>query len=187
MTVQTAQAPGRGRQQLLMIVGLFALPMVIAGVLAAIGYMPEGRRSYGQVLTPSAPLTETARTQDGAEFRFATPEWYWTLLVRVPAQCDARCVERLNLVPNIRETLNRRAGKLRIALLDPLPAGVTAFDSIGGVYYLRDLPPELLEGLPQPSSDLQMGLVDPSGYFVMRFPEQAELKPVRRDIGKLVL
>ena len=187
MTVQTPPAAGRGRQQLLLIVGLFALPMLIAGVLAAIGYMPEGRRSYGQVLTPSAPVSETAQTLDGAEFRFATPEWYWTLVVRVPAQCDAGCVERLNLVPNIRETLNRRAGKLRIALLDPLPAGVTAFDSIGGVYRLNKVPPELLDGMPRPVADLQMGLVDPSGYFVMRFPEHAELKPVRRDIGKLVL
>ena len=103
MTVQTTPAAGRGRQQLLLIVGLFALPMLIAGVLAAIGYMPEGRRSYGQVLTPSAPVSESAQTLDGAEFRFATPEWYWTLVVRVPAQCDAGCVERLNLVPNIRE------------------------------------------------------------------------------------
>ena len=170
-----------------MIVGLFALPMLIAGVLAAIGYMPEGRRSYGQVLTPAAPLKETAETLDGTAFRFATPEWYWTLVVRVPADCNAACVERMNLVPNIRETLNRRAGKLRIALLDPLPAGVTAFETIGGVYQLRNLPPELQEGLPRPARDLQMGLVDPSGYFVMRFPEHAELKPVRRDIGKLVL
>lgn len=187
MSESTAPARGRGRQQLLLIIGLFALPMVIAAVLAAIGYMPEGRRAYGEVLTPAAPLPETAHTRDGADFRFATPEWYWTLVVRVPKQCDATCVERLNLVPNLRETLNRRAGKLRIALLDPLPTGVTAFDGPSGIYHLTDLPAELVQALPQPNTDLRLGLIDPSGYFVMRFPEQAELKPVRRDIGKLVL
>lgn len=187
MNDSTPAPAGRGRKQLLAIIGLFALPMLIAGILAAIGYMPEGRRAYGEVLTPDKPLPETARTKDGAAFRFATPEWYWTLVVRVPESCDARCVERLNLVPNMRETLNRRAGKLRIAVIDPLPSGVTAFDGLSGIYHLEGVPAPLLEALPRPAADLRLGMVDPSGYFVMRFPEQAELKPVRRDIGKLVL
>lgn len=187
MNTPSAVPVGRGRRQLLAIVGLFALPMLIAGILAAMGYMPEGRRAYGEVLTPDQPLPETARTKEGLEFRFATPEWYWTLVVRVPESCDARCVERLNLVPNMRETLNRRAGKLRIALLDPLPAGVTAFDGLSGIYHLENLPDPLVQALPRPVADLRLGMIDPSGYFVMRFPEQAELKPVRRDIGKLVL
>lgn len=161
--------------------------MLIAGVLAAIGYMPEGRKAYGEVLTPATPLPETALTQDDRAFPFATPQWFWTMVVRVPKHCDAACVERLNLIPNLRETLNRRAEKLRFAVLDPLPAGVTAFEGLSGVYYLKQFPAELDQGLPQPEADLRLGLVDPSGYFVMRFPEHAELKPVRRDLGKLVL
>ncbi|AVP98867.1 hypothetical protein C7S18_17530 [Ahniella affigens] len=180
-------APGGGRRQLLLIVGLFALPMLIAGVLAAIGYMPEGRKAYGEVLTPAKPLPETAITVDGQAFPLATPQWFWTMVVRVPKTCDATCVERLNLIPNLRETLNRRAEKLRFAILDPLPPGVTAFAGLRGVYYLQQFPAELNTGLPQPETDLRLGLVDPSGYFVMRFPEHAELKPVRRDLGKLVL
>lgn len=186
-TAQNSAAPGRGRKQLLLIAGLFALPMIIAGVLAAIGYMPEGRKAYGEVLTPQQPLPETAQTADGQPFTFATPQWYWTMVVRVPKTCEAACVERLNLIPNLRQTLNRRAEKLRFAILDPLPAGVNGFAGHSGVYYLSRIPAELDASLPQPETDLRLGLVDPSGYFVMRFPEHAELKPVRRDLGKLVL
>ena len=35
-------------------------------------------------------------------------------------------------------------------------------------------------------TDLTLALVDPAGYLMLRYPEQADLKRVRKDLGKLI-
>lgn len=177
----------KSRKTLVLIGLCFAAPILISLTLARVGWMPSGRKNYGELLSPPLPLTN-AQLQDGATFAWKTPEWYWTLLVRVPSDCIATCRERLDLIANLRTALARDATKLRIAVADPLPDD-TRLAKEHGVYLLSapvDASISTALPMPMPSSEPRLALVDPNGYVVLRYPEQADYSKVRKDLAKLL-
>ena len=175
----------RGRRTLVFIALVFAAPILFAALLAFSGWLPEGRRNYGELVDPPVHLEQAGTQRAGGEFAWATPQWHWTLIVRIPDACDSLCRQRLDQVGNLRISLGRHAEKLRIAIDRPLPAdGVLSAAS--GVYALADLPGVLPERLYPARTDLPLALVDPAGSLMLRYPEQADLKRVRKDLGKLI-
>ena len=175
----------KGRRTLVFIALVFAAPILVASLLVFSGWMPEGRRNYGELVDPPVHLDTPGSLSDGDAFAWATPQWHWTLVLRIPETCAAACRERLDQVGNLRISLGRHAEKLRIAIDRPVPAdGVLGRAS--GVYLLAELPVVLDDRLPEAHTDLTLALVDPAGYLMLRYPEQADLKRVRKDLGKLI-
>jgi hypothetical protein len=175
----------RNRKILLLIGLCFAAPMLVSLILTRAGWMPSGRKNYGELLSSPMPLIN-APLIDGTIFMWKTPEWYWTLLVRVPNDCIAACREQLDLIPNLRDALARDATKLRIAIADPLPEGALLRQE-HGVYRLAEpIDTSVNNALLKPSGFPRLVLVDPNGYVIMRYPEQADLSKVRKDLAKLL-
>lgn len=175
----------KGRRTLVLIALVFAAPILVASLLAFSGWLPEGRRNYGELVDPPLHLEQPGTQRAGGAFAWTTPKWHWTLVVRIPEACDARCRERLDQIGNLRISLGRHAEKLRIAIDRDLPAeGVLSEAS--GVYALVDLPVEMSDRLHVARTDSTLALVDPAGYLMLRYPEQADLKRVRKDLGKLI-
>src|SRR5688572_20902575 len=118
------QPPSRSRSRLslLLIVAVFAVPILAAALLNLGGWMPGHSRNFGEVVNPPLPLREF-------EFVHATDRrshlgnthGQWTLLVRVPDACDAACWERVAILLNVRTSLGRHADKLALVLLDREP------------------------------------------------------------------
>lgn len=178
--------PKRGRRVLLLIGLCFAAPLLVSLLLAKFGWMPIGRKNYGELLVQPVKLNATV-LQDGAAFNWKTPpEWYWTLLVRLPESCAGVCREHLDLIPNLRTALAQNATKLRIAVADPLPTGAALADAHGVYLLAPPLDAALEAALPRPQQDPQFALVDPNGYVVLLYPEQANFSGVRKDLGKLL-
>jgi len=178
--------PKRGRRVLLLIALCFAAPVLISMVLVKLGWMPSGRKNYGELL--DAPLPLAAVVQDnGQAFAWKTPpDWYWTLLVRVPADCAAVCRERLDLVANLRSGLGRNATKLRIAVVDPV-AGNTALLATHGVYRIaQPVDDSVTRAIARPLAQPRLALVDPNGFVVLRYAEEADYSLVRKDLAKLL-
>jgi hypothetical protein len=178
--------PHRGRRVLLLVGLCFATPFLASMLLNKLGWMPSGRKNYGELVTPPVPLAPV-QLKDASAFPWKTPpEWYWTLLVRLPEQCIAGCRTQLDLVPNLRTALARNAIKLRIAVVDPLPEGA-ALGSESGVYLLsQPVEASVAAALPRPQQAPRLALVDPNGYVVLRYPEDADFSGVRKDLGKLL-
>jgi hypothetical protein len=175
----------KGRRTLVLVALVFAAPILIASLLALSGWMPSGRRNYGELVDPPHRVESTTALAGGDAFTWTTPKWHWTLVLRIPEACDGVCRERLDQIGNLRISLGRHAEKLRIAIDRPLPAaGVLAKAS--GVYELSALPPELDTRIAPARSDLTMALIDPAGYVMLRYPEQSDLRRVRKDLGKLI-
>lgn len=178
--------PKRGRRVLLVVGLCFAAPFLASLLLNKLGWMPSGRRNYGELLTPPLPLNPV-QLDGGAAFAWKTPpEWYWTLLVRIPEQCISDCRSQLDLVANLRTALARNAIKLRIAVVDPLPDGA-ALRSEAGVYPLAQPAEASIDSaLPRPRQRPRLALVDPNGFVVLRYSEDADYTGVRKDLGKLL-
>ena len=174
-----------GRRKLVLIALMFAAPLLIATVLAFSGWLPEGRRNYGVLVDPPQQIAVNSIAIDGSAFQWATPQWHWTLIVRIPETCNDSCRTRLDQVGNLRISLGRHAGKLRI-VADHEPLADSVLGHAAGVYRIRDLPAIVSDRLPRPLDDLSLALVDPAGYLMLTYPEHAELARVRKDLGKLI-
>lgn len=175
----------RGRRTLVLIAIVFTAPIVIATVLAFSGWLPQGRRNYGDLVDPPLRIEVASAALDGKPFAWTTPQWHWTLVVRIPEHCAADCRGRLDRVNNLRVSLGRHAAKLRIVSDRALPAGV-ALGEARGVYLLSELPAGIAATLPEPREDLVIALVDPAGYLMLCYPEHADLSRVRKDLGRLI-
>jgi hypothetical protein len=176
----------KGRRTLILVALIFASPMLLAAVLIAGGWMPEGRRNYGVLIDPPVSVaTTTATLQTGDVFTFTTPQWHWTLLVRMPAQCDQPCLDRLDQLGNLRISLGRHAAKLRIAINQSPPSN-SVLGRASGVYVVPQWPVTAAQLLPESNQSFTLALVDPAGYLMMRYDAQADLARVRKDLGKLI-
>lgn len=174
-----------GRRMLVFIALVFAAPILVASLLAFSGWLPEGRGNYGELVDPPIRLEQSGTLRAGGMFAWATPQWHWTLVVRIPDVCDRICHEHLDQIGNLRISLGRHAEKLRIVIDDDVPAdGVLS--TAQGVYSLVDLPSALHDRLHPAHTDVTLALVDPAGYLMLRYPEKSDLKRVRKDLGKLI-
>ncbi len=175
----------RGRLTLVLLALLFAAPILVASVLALSGWLPEGRRNYGELVDPPVQIATESSSVDGKAFAWTTAQWHWTLLVRIPERCDAGCRDRLDKVSNLRVSLGRHAAKLRVATDRTPPSGVE-LATASGVFALSGLPAEVSDKIPAARDDVVLALIDPAGYLMLRYPEQADLSRVRKDLGKLI-
>ena len=85
---------GRGRLQLLLIIGVVLGPMLLASAMYRFGFAPESR-SYDGVLI--------ANGQDRAAIGVSAtaPERRWELLVTAPQGCEAQCQQLVYLARQI--------------------------------------------------------------------------------------
>ena len=190
-----------GRLQLLLVLAI-AIGTPIASTLLYFYAPPSGTTNYGELVTPS-PLPEGfLDEQDGDN--------NWRMLVLGKPGCGPGCKERLCVMRQVR--LVRIGDVLRIDrlwLVDgggqtptelemapscgrDVAAAATAkqpVDILSGVVVHRTTP-ALLDALPEPAQGSELSgyiyLVDPSGSVMMRYPEDAAVKDLAKDLGRLL-
>lgn len=176
---------GKGRRTLILVALVFIAPITLASLLALSGWMPKGRRNYGELIDPPLRVEAVTTLADGGRFVWATPQWHWTVLLRIPPTCDRACREHLDQVGNLRISMGRHAEKIRIAVDQPIPSD-SVLGRAQGVYVLSDVPSAIDERVHPARTDLTLALFDPAGYLILRYPEHADLSRVRKDFGKLI-
>ena len=185
---ETTPPPSRNRSRLLLllIVGVFALPILAALMLNRAGWMPGHSKNFGEVVNPPLPLRDIEFVHaEGTRTRLANTQERWTLLVRFPPGCDAACRDRIALLAKVRTSLGRNAGKLEVLVLQssPPPAG---HPTPGGLAFAAPATP-----LPGPmaaplTAGPELWLVNPYGLAEMRYPPGFVPAELRKDLGKLV-
>jgi hypothetical protein len=167
----------QGRLTLALIVGLLALPFVIAAALYFGGWHPSRVTHHGHLLTPPRPLpTEILRsTEKNAE--------KWQLLLHVRGPCAADCQRRLDEMRRVHVALYKNMGRLGRALLteqadDPALPGVRASQPD---LMLLSASPDTLADIADP-----LLLVDPQGRIIMTYPPDASPQGLRADLDRLL-
>ncbi|MFC4765632.1 hypothetical protein [Dyella koreensis] len=123
MTQPSKAAQRSSRMKLLLIMAVFAAPIIAAGLLTFSGWQPSGKGN-GQPITPQRNFAqEKLRVQlpDGKDWVWRDDEPKLTLVALPSADCAALCVETLNKMAAARVTLNRNAPRLRLLLLGNAP------------------------------------------------------------------
>jgi hypothetical protein len=168
---------------------------VIASYLTYYLIRPEGRRNFGELITPARPLPELQATGlDGASVPLQSLKNQWLLVSVAPAACDAVCQENLYFQRQMRESLGREKDRMdRVWLVSDnaqVPASLAT--ALEGATVLR-VPADSLAAWLAPAPGHQLGehlyVVDPMGNWMMRFPAKLDLgtaAKAKKDLERLL-
>ena len=188
------QRTKNGRLKMLIVLLLCASP-VIASYITYYVIRPEGRRNFGELITPQRivpNLSATASNGDSVNLQTLTGQW---LLVSVSGgACDAVCQKHLYLQRQLRESLGKEKDRLDWVWLvsDAAPIAPAILPALKDATVLR-LPAEQITTWMQPAQGQQLAdhlyLIDPMGNWMMRFPpglDAAAAKKAKSDIDRVM-
>lgn len=176
----------RKRLGLILIIVLFAAPIVTAYVLNAVGWRPSGTRNYGTLIEPPQDLTGARfLLDDGKPLAWKDEEWSWTLIALPGPGCAAKCLERIDELRRARLTLNQNAYRVRVVVLDPNVPD-SAIESMKPVERARDADEKLAKYRPGASDDVATVLVDPHGFLILSYPAGYDGNLLKKDLARLI-
>jgi hypothetical protein len=176
----------RKRLGLVLIVLLFATPIVTAYVLNALGWRPSGMRNYGTLIEPPQDLTAARFTlDDGKPLAWKDEDWSWTLIALPGPGCAEKCLARIDELRRARLTLNQNAYRVRVVVLDAnVPA--SAIEAMKPVERARDADEKLATYRPAASDDVAAVLVDPHGFLILSYPAGYDGNLLKKDLARLI-
>lgn len=180
-----------GRWKMLLLLLVCASP-VIASYFTYYVIRPEGRRNYGELISPQRPLPALVGIGDsGREVPLTLLKDQWLLISVADSACSDACQKHLYLQRQLRETLGKDKDRLdwvwlrtgSSELSAPLKqatalATVLRVDAAALSTWLEPAQGQRLED--------HLYLVDPMGNWMMRFPAQADPRQVKRDLDRLL-
>jgi hypothetical protein len=184
--------PGRGRRQLLLVVGLFIAPVIFAVALVLSGWRPEGTRQSGTLLEPPRDFKAIVATRpDGSTTFWNRPEGHWYLLWPIPANCGEPCVQMADTLTRVRLRMSRHAPRLEIFIIGEPDAALMAVLTDSPIVRVGLEPNPLPAAVAPlaaggPGLPLALHLVDPNGYWVMDYAAGTDPSGLRKDLDRLI-
>ena len=187
----------RGVRPLLIMVGIFAAPVLAAWFFYFNPqYLPSARGNVGELISPvvAVPADLRLTTPAGVALDRTRLEGKWTLVYLAGGGCPDACRLRLHDLRQIRLALGDGSLSVErlLILTDPGAAatgaalakefdgmGVAVTDEAGAVW--------LIGALGQgPEALGRVYILDPMGNLMMRYASDAPAKDVLKDMGRLI-
>jgi hypothetical protein len=178
---------GTGRLTLAALALVCTLP-VAASYFAYYVWPPQDRVNYGELIPPARlPDGELAGLAGQPPLTRAALNGRWTLVYAGPGGCDAGCEHALYALRQSRLAQGKEMARVeRLWLVtgdaEPPPRVLGGHDGLR----VARADPSWLASLPAAGQDPQLFLVDPLGNAMMRFPQQADIRLVIKDLQRLL-
>jgi hypothetical protein len=190
-SLQSATRTRGARLKLLLLLLVCASP-VIASYFTYYVIRPDGRRNYGELITPQRPLPAwTAMSMDGQTVPMDVLKHQWLLVTVADSACDTQCVDHLFVSRQIRESLGKDKDRMDWVWLRTGEGQVpdALRDGLHTATVLQ-LPMAQLQQWLQPAAGHALSdhlyVVDPMGNWMMRFPAQLDVPKARKDLERLM-
>lgn len=192
-----ARARRRGQWIAAALMGLVALPMVLAYVLYQTGVgIPEGQVNEGRLLDPPQPFADwQPTTLNGADGSAVAPDWRYVVPVR--SACPEVCRDKLYLTRQVHVRLGDKAHRVKRVILPldgrPDEATLEFFERkhpgtdvlLADRATVRDSLAET--NLPEdPLAKNRYYLVDREGFVMMAYGPDHTGKQLLKDIKQLL-
>ena len=188
--VQTEQKKS-SRLTLWLILAICAAP-IVAALVAYFFWQPQSRNNYGSLIAPQRTLPALATTTlDGQAFDLRSLRGKWIMLSADTGACDANCQQKLYALRQVRASTGDKQTRIeRVWLvLDNQPVAPEILAEHPGLQVIRITAAQAQAFLPQPPSGSIQGplyLIDPLGNLMLQWPAQADMKRMRKDLGRLL-
>jgi hypothetical protein len=180
--------PRHARLKLLAIVALFAAPIAAALVLNALGWRPVAERNHGTLVEPARDFRATvAHDAGGAAIAWANAKGRWRVLVTLPEKCGASCARTIDALHRVWLGLGTRAGRVEVLVAGVEHADVAAREALARFERARAI--TLAVPPPSPPGDaeyLPAQVIDPHGYYVLRYDAGYDPNGLRKDLRRLL-
>lgn len=182
------QAIRAGRLKFLLIILVFAAPIIAAGLLNLGGWQPTGK-GFGEPIFPQRNFDQEHVRVRLADGRF----WAWrdssprlTLMALAGPDCAAQCVQALTKMAAARITLNNNAPRLRLLYVGIPPAdaatnGMENYWQIG-----TDVNGVLAKFRPATPDSVSALLVESDGTALTLYPAGFDPSGLRKDLQKVI-
>ena len=183
----------RSRLYLVLVVAVFAAPLVVAFVLSHLGWRPVAARNYGELVEPARDYrAHRATTAAGDALAWNNAGGVFHVVVPMPAECAAPCLELADSLERLWTGLGKRAPRVRMLVVAgpdaALDAALAQLPHVTRVVVSPDPfehpAPVAIEA--ERRSAFPAYIVDPNGYLVMRYPAGFDPAGLRRDLTRLV-
>ncbi len=180
---KTAYSPRSGKKVLLIMLLIFALPVIAAKLILSMNWYQSGVTNHGVL------IDSQLHYQD---LRLANPARHtWQMAFLLPQDCGEICQQQLHLLKQSHIALGKDQPRVMPVVIAANEEDLTALQDSGFVLLAA---PELWE---QPEMKSFAGqdfvLIDPLGQWVMRYPTVTsqdelsdELKGLLADLRKLL-
>ena len=189
-----AQRTRKGRWRLIMLVLVTAAP-VLASYFTYYVVKPQGSNFYGQLINPGIELPAIdAVDAQGKQTDLRSLRGQWLMVTVADAACDAACEKTLYLARQLHTGLGAEHDRLdRVWLATgDAPVSDKLLQALNGATVLRLDEARIAQWLtPEPQHKLSehIYLVDPQGYWMMRFPATADLDnaaKIKKTLNRLL-
>jgi hypothetical protein len=205
MTVHALPLPGEvvqadaqrtqvGRWKMIALMLVCAAP-VIASYFTYYVVRPEGRRHYGELISPQVELPKAnVKNLRGELVPLNSLKGQWLLLAVDSGSCAARCQGNLYFQRQLREMMGKEKDRLdRVwVLTDDLPVDASLLPALNQAHVLR-VDGAVLQAWLQPAAGHDVSehlyVVDPMGHLMMRFPAQMDVAgaaKAKKDLERLL-
>lgn len=196
MNQPASTAQRNSRLKLILIMAVFAAPILAAGLLTVSGWQPSGKGN-GQPITPQRNFDQEklrVQTAAGEDWAWRASEPQLTLVAMPGPGCATQCVELLNKMAAARVTLNRNAPRLRLLLVGDAPAvgkvdnGVWQPDANVDFQWRlgSDVDGKLAPWRATAPDSVSALLVESNGTALSLYPEGFDPTGLRKDLQKVI-
>ncbi len=184
---------------IILLVALFALPLILAYGLYWYGWRPGGTINHGELVQPARPSADALlRTLEGRDIRFHDLRRKWVLVYFGSSQCGEACERNLYKMRQVRLAQGKDADRiLRMFLvtdaraLDRLRPKLAEYPGMqvitGPAENVKTLAQQFALPAGSPLDGLErIYVVDPLGNLMMSYPAGADASGVRKDLVRLL-
>jgi hypothetical protein len=178
----------KSRLKLLLIMAVFAAPIIAAGILTVSGWQPSGK-GYGQPIVPQRNFAAEklgVTLADGSAYAWRDSQPRLTLVALAGPDCAVHCIDTLTKMAAARITLNRNMSRLRLLYLGTPPAdaagdGMRTYWALGS-----DRDNRLAAYRPATPDSVSALLVESDGTALSLYPAGFDPSGLRKDLQKVI-
>lgn len=188
-----------GRTKLLILMGLYAAPLLAAWLW--LGYVRQnegaGVSVNGELIIPAVALEDfTLQDAAGSEWKLDQLQQKWSMVFFASAECDASCEQHLYHMRQVRLRTGRRMDRVQrvvvtsdyVQMTEKLAEASEGLHVVGGnseqIARLQTQVAVAQEGMDECNSCIF--LVDPFGNIMMRFPPELDPGKMYEDLMHLL-
>ena len=198
MENNTVNQKSSNRRKLIIVLSIFALPVVLSSMLYFSGWRPTSTGNYGELIQPARFIEDMAlQSVDGKKIQLSDLHGKWTMIYFDSASCPAECIDRIFFMRQIHHSQGKYLDKIqRVFILtdnqsiDSLSAKLTEYPEMRVLKAEKKSLSKLYKefGLLSRADVEQRNifLLDQQGNLMMRYKSTSEPAGVRKDFERLL-